>query len=82
MCVCLSVCVSVCYHIFGNIVCLYVITTIVINFTQNSLYIYKHVFFVKKLHSKVRLSFAYSDIHRCYCGNLLDLWITQPSRKG
>ena len=43
MCVCLSVCVSVCYHIFGNIVRLYVITTIAINFTHNSLYIYKHV---------------------------------------
>ena len=76
MCVCLSVCVSVCYHIFGNIVCLCVITRIAINFTQNSLYIYKHVFLVNKLHSKVRLSFAYCDVHRCYCGNLLHFWIT------
>ena len=80
VCVCVCVCVRafVCAcvtHIFGNIVH----PTLQISFTQYALDFYKHDFSWKKLRSQILASFTYCDVNRCYCSDLLDSLMTEPS---
>ena len=65
VCMCVSVCLSVCPSIsllpHFQQYCYYKNSE---NLMQCFLYFYKQ-FLVKKLHSKVRASYAYYDVHQC-----------------